>query len=157
MENKKIKNATSVTINDIKFRSKLESRVYEEISKSNLPFSYETEKIVLLDGFYPSVPYYLKGKSGHLEVINKKQLSWQYTPDFIITTSGWKFYIEVKGGGFSNDLWPYKRKMFLKTLQDKSNVAFFEVHSIREIKECINIIKHEYEDKIIEHYEEKSL
>lgn len=151
-ENKKIVNATKTQINNIKFKSKLESVVYRELVKSNLPFTYEEEQITLFKGYYPTIPFYIKGKNGHLVLQTRKQLDWKYTPDFIVNTSGWKFYIEAKG--YQNDLWPYKRKLFIHTLLESTNVAFFEVHNLREIKECISIIKNEYETKITEHYEE---
>ena len=50
--------------------------------------------------------------------------------------------IEVKG--FENDVFPYKFKMFRKLLEKepyKGNTLLFEIFSIQQLKECINIIK----------------
>lgn len=136
MENKKIKNATSLTTNDITFKSKLEASVYRHLLQAGFSPAYEEVTFTIWEGFKPTVPFY--GKQG---LNMKKLISITYTPDFTFCYEDKFIILEVKG--FQNDLFPYKFKMFRKLLEQPKykNVLLFEVFSIRQLKECIEIIK----------------
>jgi hypothetical protein len=59
----------------------------------------------------------------------------------------WTIIIEVKGR--MNDVYPYKKKMFRKFLEDntKGKVLFFEVYTKENVLQMIEIIKsYESED-----------
>ena len=148
--NKKIKGATSTEYNGIKFRSILECSCYKKLELSGLDFLYESEKIVLAEGFYPSVITYYPNKiregkySKDLFLQNSKIRSITYTPDFIINKDNYKIYIEVKGN--PNDSYPRTRKLFLSYLEDKQQneeltYMFFEPHNVRQMLQAIEIIK----------------
>lgn len=126
-ENVKIKNATKVEVNGIKFRSKLEAYCYSKLIESNLLVNYEEETFVLQEAF---------------EYNGEKIRPITYTPDFTHSD----FIIECKG--FGNDLWPMKCKMFKKILyQSGDNRKFFVVKNQKEVNECINKIL-KYYDKL---------
>ena len=48
--NRKIRGATSIEYNGIKFKSILECSCYKKLETAGLDFSYESEKITLWDG-----------------------------------------------------------------------------------------------------------
>ena len=139
-KNKKILNAENSALGDITFRSNLEKAVYKKMISLGYHPSYEVESFELLAGFRPSKVFYYEGNS----VITKngsvtKIKSWKYTPDFCIEKEGYKFYIEAKG--HPNELWPYKRKMFLKKLESIPNAYFFEVKTIRGLVKSLEAIE----------------
>ena len=136
MENKKIKNATSLTTNDITFKSKLEASVYRHLLQAGFSPAYEEVTFTIWEGFKPTIPFY--GKQG---LNMKKLISITYTPDFTFCYEDKFIILEVKG--FQNDLFPYKFKMFRKLLEQPKykNVLLFEVFSINQLKEYIEIIK----------------
>lgn len=147
--NKKIKGAREVIFDNIKFKSKLELACYKRFKEAGLNFSYEPEKIVLWEGFKPSlVSIYLPKKESRgryrsiLEKQTKKLLNITYTPDFVVIKDKYKIYLDVKG--MPNDTYPIKKKLFLKVLEDRNddfNYLFIEPHNIRQITQAIEIIK----------------
>lgn len=141
MENKKIKGATSLTVGDITFKSKSEASVYKHLLQAGFEPVYEGMKFVIWEGFKPTVPFYTRrGKSTYLN--DKKTIDITYTPDFTFMYNGKLIIIEVKG--FENDVFPYKFKMFRKLLEKepyKGNTLLFEIFTIQQLKECIEIIK----------------
>lgn len=141
MENKRIKGATPLVVNNIKFKSKIEASVYNHLLQSGFDPVYEGMKFTLWEGFKPTVPFYTKsGKNNVLN--NKKTIDITYTPDFTFMYRNILVIIEVKG--LQNDVFPYKFKMFRKILEDKpykDNTLLFEIFSIKQLKECIEIIK----------------
>ena len=141
MENKRIKGATPLVVNNIKFKSKIEASVYKHLLQSGFDPVYEGMKFTLWEGFKPTVPFYTK--SGKNNVLNsKKTIDITYTPDFTFMYRNILVIIEVKG--LQNDVFPYKFKMFRKILEDKpykDNTLLFEIFSIKQLKECIEIIK----------------
>lgn len=146
-ENKKVKNATEVIYNGIKFRSKTEFKMYQLMYKEGFTPDFESQSFILWDGCYLQKPFYYEGepvitKNGH----TKKLQDWVYTPDFIITLGGCSFIIEVKGN--PNDLWPYKRKLFLKHIDKMKDTYFFEVKTIKGLKKTLSVIKSIYDEKI---------
>jgi len=147
--NKKIVNATEITVDGIHFKSKLEARCYILLKEAGLNFKYEKTDVELLQGFRPSFDVYevdrgqLKKKvtkGGKNQVIR----SISYKPDFVYSDNKRKIIIETKG--FKNDVYPYKRKLFFKYLnlfleQNKCEVYFFEPTNVTTIKQTIEIIK----------------
>lgn len=159
MSNKKILNAKEVEFNNIKFRSKLERYCYRKLLNSGLEFSYEEETFILWEGFRPTITvinnFYSKGKrqkkrftsyenpiENDLYIDASKFTNITYTPDFIINHNGYKIILEAKGN--PNDVYPYKKKLFLKTLEDyedKDRIIFAEIRNQTQIDHFINYIK----------------
>lgn len=141
MENKKIKGATQEVCDNIKFKSKIEVSVYKHLLQAGFNPVYEGMTFTLWEGFKPTVPYYtMSGK--HNKLNNTKLRDITYTPDFTFMYENKLIIIEVKG--FTNDVFPYKFKMFRKILEEKpyaNNTLVFEIFSIKQLKECIKIIK----------------
>ncbi len=147
--NKKIKGATLAEYKGIKFKSILECSCYKKLENSGFDFSYESEKITLWDGIkLQNTKVYApkKIKAGKynkfLELQTRALLNTTYTPDFIVTKGNYKIYFDVKGK--ENDIYPIKKKMFLKTLEERNdgiNYIFFEPHNVRQMLQAIEIIK----------------
>lgn len=148
--NKKVKNATTNEYDGIKFKSLLEARGYKLFKEAGFEhIYYESDKIILMDGFKPTVPFYVRNKkTKKLELNDNKLVHISYTPDLIITHNNTIFYIELKG--MKTDSYNIKVKLFRNYLEIREkNRVFFELHSIKEIKEAIEIIKHYGEEKSI--------
>ena len=77
--NKKVINATEVTINGVKYRSKLEARCAQILKENNIYFEYEPLKIE----YIPKFEYY-----------GEKYRAAFYTPDFLVDN---KYILEIKG------------------------------------------------------------
>lgn len=153
--NKKVKNATVNTKAGITFKSLLESRIYTRLVKEGFSPLYEANTVVLQKGFKPITPYYTKEtalqqkkrvKDGDKELcklLAKKNtlLSITYTPDFYFKYKGINIYIEGKGR--ENDVYPLKRKMFIKYLDENSQrnkSMFFEVYTLKQLEQVIDIL-----------------
>ena len=128
--NKKVINATEVTVNGVKYRSKLEARCAQILKENNISFEYEPLKIE----YIPKFEYY-----------GEKYRAAFYTPDFIIDN---KYILEIKG--FNNDCYRYKKKLILLTLmnnKEKYNYRFFEIRNLAQLKLWINNYKNgEYQE-----------
>lgn len=142
MENKKIKNAQKKTVDNIQFKSVLESVCYKHLAKTTLKFAYEPKKFTIWRGET------LKNTKVYLHNANRRNLEEPrsnkarditYTPDFIIEYKEYTIYVDVKG--FTNDVYPLKRKMFLQHIDSMENTMFFEPHNVSEILSMINIIQ----------------
>lgn len=146
--NRKIRGATFIEYDNIRFKSILECSCYKKLKNSGLDFSYEGEKITLWDGVKLQktkvyTPKKLRvGKYGKgLELQTRALLSTTYTPDFVVNKGDYKIYFDVKGK--ENDVYPIKKKMFLKALEgreDGKKYIFFEPHSVRQMLQAITII-----------------
>ena len=124
--NKKVINATEVTINGVKYRSKLEARCAQILKENNISFEYEPLKIE----YIPKFEYY-----------GEKYRAAFYTPDFIIDN---KYILEIKG--WETDIYRYKKKLvLLKLLKDNNytKYRFFEIKTITQLKQWIK----DYKDK----------
>lgn len=156
-ENKKIKNARTVEYAGIEFRSTTERNMYKKLVSLGVTVEYEPESFILFDTFRPNKPWYQDGVAmntkkkdpitGKMTILTNKPESlpvWKYTPDFRIKMGDFTFFIEAKG--FPNDLWPYKRKLFLHQLQNLPNTFFFEVHSIKGLLNSVEVMKQIYEN-----------
>lgn len=135
--NRKIINATPTQVDGIKFKSRLEASVYKTLIDRGFQPQYEPDTFVLFEGFKPV--RYLKDGS----MYTRKFTDITYTPDFKVAFNDVIVYIEVKG--FDNDVYPYKKKMFLKLIKELP-IYFLEVHNKKGLVSCI--------DKLIELYEQ---
>jgi len=125
--NRKVKNAQECEWNGIKFKSKFEMECAKILTKEDIKYDYESRTFVLFHGFKG----YENGKKKTYKDIT-------YTPDFML--HDYKIFLEIKG--FPNDVYPYKKKMFIgkymaNPAESWSDWQFYEVHSIRELKELI--------------------
>lgn len=124
MPNKKVINATEVTVNGIKYRSKLEARCAQILKENNISFEYEPIKIE----YIPKFEYY-----------GEKYRAAFYTPDFIVDN---KFILEIKG--WKTDTYRYKKKLVLLKLLNDVNYTkyrFFEIKTITQLKQWIKQYK----------------
>lgn len=148
--NKKIQGAAEVQYNGIKFKSGLESSCYKKLEQSGLNFSYETETIELWKKakvlnvviYQPKQIKPGKYSKDIYKYENRSLRSITYTPDFIVCKDNYKIYFDVKGK--ENDVYPIKKKMFIKylsTLNDGYTYMFFEPHSVKQMLQSIEIIK----------------
>ena len=106
----KIKNATALEVDGIKFKSKLELFTYNKLIENNIKdFKYEEVKFTLLEGFEfnnKSIEMFEKTenkyKQKHFEDVSSAIRPITYLPDFTHINddkTGW--IIEVKG--YAND------------------------------------------------------
>jgi len=144
-KNKKIINATHTESFNINFKSKLEERLYAALLELGIQPAYEEITFTLITKFKPTVPFYnYSRRSRELTLDNKMLRSITYTPDFTFTFNNVFVIIEAKG--FENDVFPVKRKLFRKYLEDYQKtinipIMFFEVRTKRELLKAIKIVK----------------
>lgn len=145
VENKKVRNARKHHFDGIDFKSGLEVDTYKALLKEGFSPEYEKHTYVLQESrLFPTLHYApYKDRKIHKEVwgLNKyKIISVKYKPDFVFTIRDKLIVIEVKG--WSNDRYPYQKKLFFKWLEDNNpNSAFFEIHNQKQLKAAIEIIK----------------
>lgn len=137
---------TKSEYNGIVFKSKKEKECYMLLEKSGLDFYYETEKILLWKGKKPDIPVYSpkkkKSQENTLTLYSGKLSDITYTPDFTVIRKGYKIYFDYKG--FPNDVYPYKRKMFIRQLSERNDgikYMFIEPHTISQMRYAIQLIK----------------
>lgn len=142
MGNKKVKNATEIVFDGIKFKSKLEAAFYKILTQAGFNPQYEQRTYLLWKGYKPTVPFYTKDKKTKLLKLYKDKLrNMTYTPDFTFNYNGRLIIIEAKGK--ENDTYPLKRKLFRGLLegQTNDNPLFFEVYTQKQLLQAIEIIK----------------
>lgn len=144
--NKKIKNAKSLTYNNIKFKSHFEVTVYKTLLQEGFDdVLYEPETYVLWEGFKPLVPFYDRDKHTGLNKLSmKKIIDIKYTPDFRFVYNNVLVFIEAKG--MENDVFYIKKKLFRKRLEDffiKTQIpcVYFEIFTKKQLMDAIQIIK----------------
>lgn len=109
-DNGRIKGTTPKEYNGIHYRSTLEADTAKNLDLLGIPFSYESRRITLLEGFKCS---YQKDKVRAIH----------YTPDFIIDN----IILECKG--FETPEWKQKKKYVFKYLMEKEpNTFFYQTH-----------------------------
>ena len=124
----------------LKFDSKQEASVYKHLKAEGFEVLHEPVKYVLWEGYRPIVPFYNRNKKTKaLELDMAKLRNITYTPDFQISYAGYTIIIEVKG--MENDVFPIKKKLFRKLLESYEKVMYFELSTIRQLKQAIEIIK----------------
>lgn len=149
--NKKIINATPITVNNIAFKSKLEAMLFKVLEDNGLNPKYESNKFVIWKGFKPTVPYYERNKKTKTISLNdKKLMDITYMPDFTFDYGEYRVFVEVKPDNFTNDVYPYKAKIFRKYLEtvniDKKPI-FVKVGTKKNLLEFINILKTQLNEK----------
>ncbi len=145
--NKKVKNATHIEHNGICFKSKLEASCYKLLVSAGYTPNYESFKSILVPSFKPLINVYIPNKNRNIAKDSSFVRSISYSVDFSFTIdrpSG-KKYIFIEAKGKPNDVYPIKKKLFIKYLNDifkgdESSVYFFEVHNVNQIHQCIEII-----------------
>lgn len=143
--NKKVRNATPMEANGIKYRSKLELYMSNRLTEANIDFEYETTKFILQDKFeFPNDSYESYKSKGvkYYGLVTPKIRPITYLPDFINHKERW--IIEVKG--FANDAFPLKWKMF-KDLLKNDNYTLFKPSTQKQVKETIEILNRVYYEK----------
>lgn len=139
--NKKIKNATQIIVDNIQFKSKLESEIYKKLLEFGFKPEYEKHKYIIWEGYKPTVPFYCPASSGGMLTLNnKKIIDITYTPDFVFEYGKYTVIIEVKG--FRNDVFRYKLKLFRKYLEmSKKSIIFAEIKSMKQLKIFIDTLE----------------
>jgi len=120
----RVRNATKITENGIKFDSKLEHYLYHKLKEYSIPFEYNQNVYEVL----PAFKYH-----------DEKFRSITYKPDFV--NENW--VIECKG--FPNESWPLRKKLFLWHLHNTTpHKKFYTVRNKKEIDNLITkLIKNE--------------
>lgn len=141
LENKKVRNTHPEEYLGINFKSTLEKNIYVALKDEGFPVEYEGRKFILVNGFQPKVPFYNKNRATRmLKLETKKILPITYTPDFIFTYKG--HLIVIEGKGRENDVFPLKKKLFRKWLEENEPKSlYFEVYSKKQVLQAIEIIK----------------
>ena len=118
MVNKKIVNATPTTIDSISFKSKLEGKLFKVLLDEGLNPRYEPYKFHIWKGFKPSVPFYERNKrTKSISLNDVKIIDITYTPDIVFDYGVHRVFVEVKPDNFTNDVYPYKQKIFRKYME----------------------------------------
>lgn len=151
MENKKVVNATPITLNNITFKSKLEGKLFKVLVDEGLNPRYEPYKFHIWEGFKPAAPFYERNKKTKSITLNdKKIIDITYTPDISFDYGKHRIFVEVKPVGFTNDVYPYKQKLFRKYMETELtslNPIFVRVGTIKNLKEFINILRSNYNEE----------
>lgn len=148
-------NNISKVYDGINFKSKLEISCYKKLKEEGFNPKYEEKKFIIFNGFKlsPKVFYFtqfkkkFKGEIKSRNVFandNRKLRDITYLPDFYFPYKDYEIYFDTKG--MPNDVYPLKKKMFLDmlnkvSLKTNKQIIFFEPHSVKQIKEAIEIIK----------------
>lgn len=158
-------NTHEIIFQGIKFKSALEVKCYKELKKANIEFTYEEVTFVIANSFElaPLVSYYgplnksIKVEKSTDPKKKTRKISYfvqdtrkiskiSYTPDFVINRPEDNLMIIIETKGKENDVYPYKKKLFLKfisriSISQRKKIVFLEPHNHTQITECINIIK----------------
>lgn len=141
-ENKKVKNATPLVYDGIKFKSNLEVYCYKRLKEEGIPAEYENHRFILQEGFtFNNKSHEVRKYKGekHYGDISDRVRGISYTPDFV----GSNFIIETKG--HPNDAFPIKWKLFKKYLVNNNmNYELFVPRNKKQVDETIEIIKRRY-------------
>ena len=157
--NKKIRNATVCTSKSITFKSVLEKSCFTCLAEQGFSPQYEPRKFIIFPSFVPITPFYDKEtdmqQKKRIELLGKqsgKELRLcngliqpiTYTPDIYIRYNDLDIWIECKG--FTNDVFPYKKKMFRKLLDNiyintGQKSIYFEIYTKKQLLQAIEIIK----------------
>jgi len=137
-------NNKQILFEGINFKSLLEKRTYEILKEAGFRPLYEPSAYSLLKPFSlgESVKLYKpSGKEKTLSLYKRSIQGITYTPDFVFEYKGHLVFFDTKGK--VNDTYPLKLKAFL-SLQVKTSklpVLFFEPHSLRQVKQTVEILK----------------
>ncbi len=98
-DNKKVKNATPIKVDDVQYRSKLEAYCASQLKESGIDFKYEAIRYDLIPKF---------------EYKGEKIRACTYTPDFV----GDNWIIDCKG--WPTEVFKIKWKLFQKYILDRN-------------------------------------
>lgn len=112
---------THTVFNGVKYKSKLEALFAKEMTFRGIDFKYENITYEIVEGF---------------KFAGKKIQPITYTPDF--TGKGW--IVEIKG--YANELFPMRKKLFLKYLVDNNILIDYRI--IKSPKEIIEFIEQKF-------------
>lgn len=152
--NKKVKNATKLSYNNLVFDSKLELYCFKRLVDEKIDFYYQHEcnKIELLPKEKLNFNCY-EPKKGNKSIVltNYLQRPMTWSVDFVstniqdLTINNYLWFIETKG--FKTDAFKHKYKLFksqtnmlLKALPNL-DIDIFLPRSQYQVEECINMIK----------------
>ena len=128
-----------VTVDGIKFASRLEAYMYRALKKAKIKAQYEKRSFELQPSFEFNNSSYERQSNGKGDMVNrgnKKILSIKYTPDF----EGTNFVIECKGR--ANESFPIRWKLFKKHVADNyPNMRLYKPQKQSECDDVINLIK----------------
>lgn len=125
-------------------------RSYILLDKAGLNPEYEQHTFCLWEGKKFSVPCYDLHYDRKLRATvwgqdTYKPISWKYTPDFVCQThdkSGKPVMAIIEVKGDPNDVWSYKKKLFLSWLEENApRSLFFETRNQKQLKLAIQVIK----------------
>lgn len=140
--NKKVRNATVVELDGIKYRSKLELYTATRLKDESIDFDYEKHKFPLMEKFtYEGEiyePHKINNSKTFVQVSNNVR-AITYTPDFVNKKDKW--IIEVKG--YANDAFPIKWKLF-KNLIRNDGYTLFLPSTQKQVRDTIQIIKNKF-------------
>lgn len=144
----KIKNATSLEVNGLKFKSKLELFTYNKLIDAGFKdFKYEEVKFQLMEPFtYNNESIELR-KDKTFDTMTPNIRGITYLPDFTCINedkTGW--IIEVKGyanDGFANK-WKYFKEYLVK---NGYNLTLYKPNNQQNVLTTINLIKTKYYEK----------
>ena len=132
MANKKIVNATPIEYNGIKFRSKLEDRMYKHLLSMGITPDYELNTYVLSPSMKTKVPFYNRTPKRGFHQMGSHVSEITYTPDFTFNYNGLFVIIEVKGK--ENDVFPIKKNLFRKLIETfDTPTILFEKRNKKEL------------------------
>lgn len=152
MENKKIKNSKAINYNGITFKSQLEKVAYKTLVDKGFVVFYEDKKFIIWEGIRHHINFY-DGTKHTTALKTTKEFKLRditYTPDFLIEYQGKLIIIEMKG--IENDVFPVKKKLFLKFLTTSpgieyknhiytyENIYYFELRNKKQVEEMITIL-----------------
>lgn len=147
--NKKVKNASPTKADGIEFKSRLEANTYRRLKDEGFSPQYERLYFDLIDAFYPRSACYdkhydrsLKDKVFGLNTVKVQAIT--YTPDFTFMYKDRLIVIECKGK--PNDVFPLKKKLFRRWMDKYTHltgvsILYFEIHSLDELEESIEVIR----------------
>ena len=138
---KKQTNAKKHYYNEIQFQSGLEVYMYKSLKKAKIPFEYEGQKFVIIEGFkHEGVSYerFLNGKGDFKDRGGKEFKDMNYTPDFTPPKGQpLKWVIETKGRSMPD----FSRtwKLFKKLITDNEQDTV--LYMPRKQVDCDEVIK----------------
>lgn len=147
--NGKIKGAQECSFDGIDFKSRMEMRTYQMLKAEGYDARYEPVKYELTPKSVPTCDAFVMSRTGLKQY--RSILPMTYTPDFIFEVGGRTVIVECKG--FKTEKYEVKRKIFLQKESLTGN-AFFEVRTLKDVEQMIQIIKDDF--KLCQTRKEKS-
>lgn len=134
---RQITRSNKIKEDNIQFASKLELHMYRVLKKLRIPFAYEGQTYVIVEGFLSENPSYEKTKTKKIlhDRGSKQILPIKYTPDFVDKEYPPRFIIECKGN--PNESFPMRWKLFKKFLHDSEIKA--HLFMPRNQKDCEDV------------------